>query len=110
MAQLLRVLAALAEDLRSVPKTHIGVHNYNSSSWVSNVLFCPVGSCKHINSCTCAHTHAHENNIFKVYKINEKKKESVGARLNPDCNCVCLVSRRDCKRKESVLILTAMSV
>ena len=32
MAQWLRTPVALAEDLDSVPRTHVGTHNYNSSS------------------------------------------------------------------------------
>ena len=39
MVQQLRALASPAEDLRSIPSTHVVAHNCNSSSRTSDTLF-----------------------------------------------------------------------
>jgi hypothetical protein len=45
MAQCLRALAALPEDLGSIPSTHMAAHNcLQLQSWESNAFFWPPGA------------------------------------------------------------------
>jgi hypothetical protein len=48
MAQRLGALAALPENLNSIPSTHMAAHNCNSNSRITNALFCSSGLYIHV--------------------------------------------------------------
>ena len=87
MAQQLRALAAFAEDLGSIPRTHRVTTSYNSSSGWG--IWCPLlasaGTCTQmVHTYTEAYTYAYKINLYLDVVFHEN--ESVWLWVNKNSN------------------------